>query len=209
MEEIRVFLVDNEGFVFQYMLEDKYGNGIFYAEDRNDWYNAEEYEGSPLNPEHITVRQDGGKWSLRLYEGSHWEYGDRDEAADIPGYLEAPDDWAEKDDEGGEFVTFSAEEAEEVAQKRKGKAKLIVKWDIGTDTPVDPSDPLPPPDIPRGALLVIGGRAPVWRYGLAFHAAHGGAAGAIATYDPKLGAVVVASHSKSYKTGQVLKDFKW
>jgi CRISPR-associated protein Csx3 len=87
---------------------------------------------------------------------------------------------------------------------------VVVKWDIGTDVPVTPADPLPePPQVPRGSVLVIGGRAPVWRYGLAFHEAHGSAAGAIATYDPRLGAVIVASHSTLYKAGQVLDSVEW
>jgi CRISPR-associated protein Csx3 len=85
----------------------------------------------------------------------------------------------------------------------------VVFWDIGVDTPVTPADPLPPmPAIDRGSLLVIGGRAPVWRYGLAFHAAHGSPAAAVATYDPRLGAVVVASHSPQYTSGQLV-DVVW
>lgn len=85
----------------------------------------------------------------------------------------------------------------------------MVFWDIGVDTPITPADPLPAmPNIPRGDLLVIGGRAPVWRYGLAFHAAHGSPAGAVATFDPRLGAVVVASHSPEYQAGQVI-DVAW
>jgi CRISPR-associated protein Csx3 len=42
------------------------------------------------------------------------------------------------------------------------------------------------------------------KYGMAFHEAHGSAAGAVATYDPRLGAIVVASRSTLYKAGQVL-----
>ena len=86
----------------------------------------------------------------------------------------------------------------------------IVFWNIGTDTPITPIDPLPSmPDIPKGALLVIGGRAPVWRYGMAIHAAHGSPAGAVATFDPRLGAVVVASHHLDFKVGQVIDDVNW
>jgi len=82
-------------------------------------------------------------------------------------------------------------------------------WNIGVDGPCTPTDPLPPlPEIERGGLLVIGGRAPVWRYGMAIHKAHGSPAGAVATYDPRLGAVVVATHSLKYKEGQVI-DVTW
>jgi CRISPR-associated protein Csx3 len=68
-----------------------------------------------------------------------------------------------------------------------------------------PEEPLPPlPAIPRGALVVIEGRAPIWGYGLAFHRLHGSAAGAVAVFDPRLGAVVVASHRSEYREGQIL-----
>lgn len=81
----------------------------------------------------------------------------------------------------------------------------IIWYNIGVDSPVSPADPLPPlPEIPRGALVALEGRAPIWRYGFAFHLLHGSAAGAIGTYDPKVGLVVVASHSPNYKEGDVL-----
>ncbi len=80
-----------------------------------------------------------------------------------------------------------------------------VIWDIGVDAPISPSDPLPAmPDIPRGVLLVITGRAPIWRYGMALHAAHGSPAGAVATYDPRLGAVVVMTHSPDWVVGDIV-----
>lgn len=77
-------------------------------------------------------------------------------------------------------------------------------YHIGTESPVTPETPLPElPEIPRGALAIVEGRAPVWRYGMAFHRLHGQAA-AVATYDPRLGAVVVASHSPECREGQIL-----
>jgi CRISPR-associated protein Csx3 len=79
-------------------------------------------------------------------------------------------------------------------------------YSIGVDHPITPAEPLPPlPVIPRGALVVIEGRAPVWRYGMAFHRLHGSAAGAVAVYDPRLGAVVVASHHPNWREGQVIE----
>jgi CRISPR-associated protein Csx3 len=81
----------------------------------------------------------------------------------------------------------------------------IVFYSIGVAEPIRPEEPLPPlPDIPRGAVVVIEGRAPVWRYGMAFHRLHGSPAGAIAVYDPRLGAVVVASHHPGWREAQVL-----
>ena len=84
-------------------------------------------------------------------------------------------------------------------------AQAVVFYSIGVDRPITPDEPLPPlPAIPRGALVVIEGRAPIWRYGAAFHRLHGSPAGAVAVFDPRLGAVVVASHTPGFKEGQVL-----
>lgn len=85
-------------------------------------------------------------------------------------------------------------------------AQEVVFYSIGVDRPITPDEPLPPlPAIPRGALVVIEGRAPIWRYGVAFHRLHGSPAGAVAVFDPRLGAVVVASHTPGFKEGQVLE----
>jgi len=81
----------------------------------------------------------------------------------------------------------------------------IVFYSIGVDRPITVDEPLPAlPAIPRGALVVIEGRAPIWRYGLALHRLHGSPAGAIAVYDPRLGAVVVASHLPKWRDCQIV-----
>lgn len=81
----------------------------------------------------------------------------------------------------------------------------IVFYPIGVDQPITPDESLPPlPEIPRGSVVVVEGRAPVWRYGMALHKLHGSPAAAVAVYDPRLGAVVVASHHPDYREGQVL-----
>jgi CRISPR-associated protein Csx3 len=80
-----------------------------------------------------------------------------------------------------------------------------VVYSIGVDNPITPNEPLPPlPDIPRGSLLVVEGRAPIWRYGMALHKLHSSPAAAIAFYDPRLGAVIVASHNPSFTLGQII-----
>lgn len=80
----------------------------------------------------------------------------------------------------------------------------LVFYDLGTETPITPTEPLPAlPEIPRGSVVVLTGRAPVWRYGMAFHLMHGSPAAAIATYDPRLGAVIVASHTPMIQEGAV------
>jgi CRISPR-associated protein Csx3 len=60
------------------------------------------------------------------------------------------------------------------------------------------------PAIPRGSLVIVEGRAPIWRYGMALHRLHASPAAAIAFYDPRLGVVVVASHSLEWQVGQVV-----
>jgi len=80
-----------------------------------------------------------------------------------------------------------------------------VLYPIGVCAPITPAEPLPKlPEIPRGALVVVEGRAPIWRYGTALHLLHGSKAAAVAFYDPRLGAVVVASHSPKWKVGEVI-----
>lgn len=80
-----------------------------------------------------------------------------------------------------------------------------VTYDIGVDGPITPDAPLPPvPSIPPGSLVIVSGRGPIWRYGMAFHRLHGSPAGAIAVFDPRLGAVVVASHRAEYAEGQII-----
>lgn len=81
----------------------------------------------------------------------------------------------------------------------------IIFYSIGVAHPIGPGEELPAaPEIPRGALVVVEGRAPIWRYGRALHLLHGSPAGAVAFYDPRLGAVVVASHRSEFQEGQVI-----
>lgn len=82
----------------------------------------------------------------------------------------------------------------------------IIKWDIGVDSPIAPNDVMPElPKLQPGDTLVIGGRAPTWRFGRALHAAHGSAAGVVCFFDPKLGGgVVVASHRPGTTEGEVI-----
>ncbi|MEB3295201.1 MAG: CRISPR-associated ring nuclease Crn3/Csx3 [Synechococcales bacterium] len=53
-------------------------------------------------------------------------------------------------------------------------------------------------------MLLINGRGPVWGYGMIFHAAH--PTRAIATYDPRLGYVVIQTHHTAFTIGQILND---
>lgn len=82
----------------------------------------------------------------------------------------------------------------------------IIEYFIGVDTPVTPDEKLPDlPEIPKQAIVVINGRAPIWRYCMALHKLHGSPASVICVNDPRLGAVVVASHNKNFKEGQIIQ----
>ena len=85
------------------------------------------------------------------------------------------------------------------------EAAASVIYSIAVSSPITPSEPLPPlPAIPRGSLVIVEGRAPAWRYGMALHLLHASPAAAIAFYDPRLGAVVVATHSREWQLSPVV-----
>ena len=65
---------------------------------------------------------------------------------------------------------------------------------------------LSPPPVNPKKLLILAGRAPIWFYSHLTHRYH--PVVAIATYDPRQGCVVIASHSKRYSVGDVL-DLKY
>lgn len=81
-----------------------------------------------------------------------------------------------------------------------------VIYPIGVSAPITPAEPLPPlPEIPRGSLVVVEGRAPIWRRRMALHHLHGSPAAAIAFRDPRPGgAVVVTGHSREWAVGDVV-----
>lgn len=58
--------------------------------------------------------------------------------------------------------------------------------------------------IPGDRPVLITGRGPVWGYGMLLHAAH--PTPAVATYDPRLGYVVVATHDARWAVGDVIPD---
>ncbi len=83
----------------------------------------------------------------------------------------------------------------------------IVYVDIGVDRPITPDEPLPEvPHVPPGSIVIVGGRAPTWRYGMMLHKLHGSAGAVICFYDPKLGGgVIVVSHHPHYREGDVIE----
>ncbi len=52
--------------------------------------------------------------------------------------------------------------------------------------------------------VLVNGRGPVWGYGMIMHAAH--PTPAVATFDPRLGYVVVQSHDQRFKVGDSIAD---
>ena len=52
--------------------------------------------------------------------------------------------------------------------------------------------------------VLVNGRGPVWGYGMLLHAAH--PTPVVATYDPRLGYVVVATHDPRWVVGAVIAD---
>jgi CRISPR-associated protein Csx3 len=50
--------------------------------------------------------------------------------------------------------------------------------------------------------IIISGRGPIWLYAFLVHELHPTAW--IATHDPRLGAVIVATHSREVKVGEIL-----
>lgn len=68
--------------------------------------------------------------------------------------------------------------------------------------PSDLTDLALPPGIDTRGGVVISGRAPIWLYGYLIHELHPTAW--VACYDPRIGAVVVATHSRQTTIGQVL-----
>lgn len=53
--------------------------------------------------------------------------------------------------------------------------------------------------------VLISGKAPVWGYAMICHAAH--ATPMVATFDPRLGFVIVESHDVRFKVGNIFEVF--
>ncbi|MCX8171580.1 MAG: CRISPR-associated ring nuclease Crn3/Csx3 [Candidatus Bathyarchaeota archaeon] len=79
----------------------------------------------------------------------------------------------------------------------------IVEFEIdsGVLTPEELRDIKPPKIVGKGVIL--SGRGPIWLYSYLVHHYH--PATFIATYDPRVGAVIVESHMTKYKVGDIIK----
>ncbi len=84
---------------------------------------------------------------------------------------------------------------------------LLVKFDIpgGVTTPEEFAMGVAEMPKVAGELpVLINGRGPVWGYAMIVHEAH--PTPAVATFDPRLGYVVVATHDERFVVGQVIPD---
>lgn len=59
-----------------------------------------------------------------------------------------------------------------------------------------------PPKINTRKGLILNGRGPIWLYGFLIHFYH--STPFLAVYDPRLGAVIIESHTPQFKPGDVL-----
>jgi len=62
---------------------------------------------------------------------------------------------------------------------------------------------LKPPIVNPKKGVILSGRGPIWLYTYLTHYYHPTLF--IATYDPRLGAVIVESHTSKYETGDIIK----
>ncbi|HLC70026.1 MAG TPA: CRISPR-associated ring nuclease Crn3/Csx3 [Patescibacteria group bacterium] len=58
--------------------------------------------------------------------------------------------------------------------------------------------------LPGEKPVLLNGRGPVWGYAMLVHCAH--PTPAVATFDPRLGYIVVASHNEAFAVGSVIPD---
>jgi len=97
--------------------------------------------------------------------------------------------------------------ARPVFQIRTAGAVRVVSFEIpgGVTTPAEFAEAVSeiarqlPGDLP----VIFDGRGPVWGFGMLIHEAH--PTPWVACRDPRLGAVVVASHSPDRKVGEVIE----
>jgi len=90
-----------------------------------------------------------------------------------------------------------------ISEVLNGKA-VLVEFEIegGVTTPKEAfSVELPP--VPFGKGVILSGRGPIWFYGRLIHHFH--PAKWVAVFDPRIGAVVVQSHTKEIREGDVIE----
>jgi len=92
---------------------------------------------------------------------------------------------------------------------------IMIKWDVKTTVrytliefelpgPIEPKElkSLIPPTVNFHYGVILSGRGPIWLYGYLIHYYH--PAPWIAVHDPRLGAVIVASHRPDLRPGDII-----
>ena len=79
----------------------------------------------------------------------------------------------------------------------------VVHFDLEDALNPQALESINPPKVNATKGVVLSGRGPIWFYCYLAHYYH--PTKFIATYDPRLGGVVVESHNPKYKVGQILK----
>ncbi|MEA5420424.1 CRISPR-associated ring nuclease Crn3/Csx3 [Spirulina sp. CCNP1310] len=73
----------------------------------------------------------------------------------------------------------------------------------GIMTPTDLADLKLPPGLDYSQGIVLEGKGPIWLYGYLVHECH--PAAWVGCYDPRLGAIVISTHTPNLNVGEVFK----
>ncbi|MCX8176076.1 MAG: CRISPR-associated ring nuclease Crn3/Csx3 [Candidatus Bathyarchaeota archaeon] len=79
----------------------------------------------------------------------------------------------------------------------------VVNFDLEGSVAPDILEKVNLPKVNSTKGVVLSGRGPIWLYCFLFHFYH--PTPFIAIYDPRLGAVVTASHNQEYKVGEIIR----
>jgi CRISPR-associated protein Csx3 len=83
-------------------------------------------------------------------------------------------------------------------------AATLITFDIDGGV-TDPEEVFstPLPDVPQNMGVILSGRGPIWLYARLIHHYH--PARWIAIHDPRIGYIVVQSHTKERREGEILE----
>ena len=92
----------------------------------------------------------------------------------------------------------------EIEFKIKEKEKFtIVHFELEGNITPEMLQELQPPEVDGTKGVVISGRGPIWLYCYLTHHYH--PTKFVATFDPRIGAVIVESHNPDYKVGEIIE----
>jgi len=89
-----------------------------------------------------------------------------------------------------------------VLTKEEREGYTLIKIDLMNNVTPDDLKVITPLSVDCGKGVVISGRGPIWLYGYLIHYYHPTAW--VAVYDPRIGAIVVQSHTREVKVGDVI-----